>query len=217
MVFHPRRRQAHFAQQRVVHNQDKHYGELPTPFAWGGDAGPDGEVVYQVSLGSWMNLFAWALLLWSRRGQERGRVSLSFLFMKAVSCCVSLGLPPLCVPSRIVSQALGFLSPASLQRTHAVDGGRTAEEAARGTRPAAGTALSMNTQNGPAALEMTPRRKQFFRMVSEGLKVGFEGEDLSRVEKFVRYCKGELAYEPLGPLHQVGSRRRVTGTGLEVV
>eukprot|EP00903_Cladosiphon_okamuranus_P006964 g6778.t1 len=49
---------------------------------------------------------------------------------------------------------------------------------------------------------MTPRRKQFFRMVSEGLKVGFEGEDLSRVENFVRYCKGELAYKPLGPLHQ---------------
>lgn len=66
----------------------------------------------------------------------------------------------------------------------------------------------MNTQNGPA-LEMTPRRKQFFRMVSEGLKVGFEGEDLSRVENFVRYCKGELAYKSLGPLHQVGSRRRI--------
>lgn len=62
----------------------------------------------------------------------------------------------------------------------------------------------MNTQTGPS-LEMTPRRKQFFRMVSEGLKVGFEDEDLSRVENFVRYCKGELAYEPQGPLHQVGS------------
>lgn len=54
---------------------------------------------------------------------------------------------------------------------------------------------------------MTPRRKQFFRMVSEGLKVGFEGEDLSRVDNFVRYCKGELAYQPLGPLHQVGFGR----------
>lgn len=68
----------------------------------------------------------------------------------------------------------------------------------------------MNTRNEPQqkqqlkALEMTPRRKQFFRMVSEGLNVGFEGEDLSRVENFVRYCKGELEYKALGPLHQVG-------------
>lgn len=54
---------------------------------------------------------------------------------------------------------------------------------------------------------MTPRRKQFFRMVSEGLKVGFEGEDLSRVENFVRYCKKELDFEPQGPLHQVGQKR----------
>ena len=64
----------------------------------------------------------------------------------------------------------------------------------------------MNAQTGPS-LEMTPRRKQFFRMVSEGLKVGFEGEDLSRVENFVRYCQGELDFKPQGPLHQVGFRR----------
>lgn len=50
--------------------------------------------------------------------------------------------------------------------------------------------------------EMTPRRKQFFRMVSEGLGVGFEGKEISKVEKFVQYCKGELEYEALGPLHQ---------------
>lgn len=49
---------------------------------------------------------------------------------------------------------------------------------------------------------MTPRRKQFFSTVSEGLNVGFEGQDISRVEDFVRYCKGELDYDALGPLHQ---------------
>lgn len=54
----------------------------------------------------------------------------------------------------------------------------------------------------PPVLEMTPRRKQFFRTVSEGLKLGFEGQDISRVEKFVQYCKGELDYKALGPLHQ---------------
>ena len=82
--------------------------------------------------------------------------------------------------------------------------GQTTPGAVRclGTRRARGTAVSMNAQNSPA-LEMTPRRKQFFRMVSDGLKVGFEGQDLSRVENFVRYCKGELDYEALGPLHQV--------------
>lgn len=50
--------------------------------------------------------------------------------------------------------------------------------------------------------EMTTRRKQFFRMVSEGLSVGFEDRDILRVENFVRFCKGELDYEALGPLHQ---------------
>ncbi len=89
--------------------------------------------------------------------------------------------------------------------THPANGvGQTSPAAARchGTRRARGTALSMNTQQ-QQPLEMTPRRKQFFRMVSEGLKVGFEGEDLSRIESFVRYCKGELDYKSLGPFHQV--------------
>ncbi|CAM9307376.1 unnamed protein product [Discosporangium mesarthrocarpum] len=52
------------------------------------------------------------------------------------------------------------------------------------------------------APEMTPRRKQFFSMVSEGLQVGFENEDVSRVEEFVRYCRGELEPEVKGKLHQ---------------
>lgn len=74
----------------------------------------------------------------------------------------------------------------------------------------------MNSKNNPT-LEMTPRRKQFFRMVSEGLKVGFEGEDLSRVENFVRYCKGELDFKAMGPLHQVGFAGFFTGTDLAAV
>lgn len=32
--------------------------------------------------------------------------------------------------------------------------------------------------------------------------MGFEGQDISRVEKFVQYCKGELDYKAMGPLHQ---------------
>lgn len=68
----------------------------------------------------------------------------------------------------------------------------------------------MNTQQ-QQPLEMTPRRKQFFRMVSEGLKVGFEGEDLSRIENFVRYCKGELDFKALGPLHKVWFSRELAG------
>lgn len=57
-------------------------------------------------------------------------------------------------------------------------------------------------QQAQPILEMTPRRKQFFRTVSEGLRVGFEGQDVSRIEKFVQYCRGELPYEPQGMLHQ---------------
>lgn len=49
---------------------------------------------------------------------------------------------------------------------------------------------------------MTPRRKQFFKMAMEGLRVGFEGQDIAKVERFVQYCKGELDYEALGMLHQ---------------
>lgn len=48
---------------------------------------------------------------------------------------------------------------------------------------------------------MTPRRQQFFRMVSDGLRVGFEGQDISKIERFVQYCKGELSYEAQGVLH----------------
>ena len=61
---------------------------------------------------------------------------------------------------------------------------------------------SMAVQNSQPVLEMTPRRKQFFRTVSDGLGIGFEGQDISRVEKFVQYCKGELEYKAQAPLHQ---------------
>ncbi|CAM9814716.1 unnamed protein product [Pylaiella littoralis] len=113
----------------------------------------------------------------------------------------------------LAPMALGFVAPASLLRTHSADGGISSTVAiggrgssssrrsrGRSTRRGPET-VSMNSQNNPT-LEMTPRRKQFFRMVSEGLKVGFEGEDLSRVENFVRYCKGELDFKAMGPLHQ---------------
>lgn len=36
-------------------------------------------------------------------------------------------------------------------------------------------------QKKPPIPPMTPRRKQFFKMVSEGLRVGFEGQDISKV------------------------------------
>ncbi|CAM9509166.1 unnamed protein product, partial [Ectocarpus sp. 6 AP-2014] len=117
----------------------------------------------------------------------------------------------------LAPMALGFLAPISLPRgtsnpAGAISSATTATSAAAASscsgRRAPVTAVRMSTRNEPQqkqqlkALEMTPRRKQFFRMVSEGLKVGFEGEDLSRVENFVRYCKGELECKALGPLHQ---------------
>lgn len=39
-------------------------------------------------------------------------------------------------------------------------------------------------------------------MVSDGLHVGFEGQDVSKIERFVQYCKGELDYEAQATLHQ---------------
>lgn len=134
--------------------------------------------------------------------------------------------PPLCVrlgyPAHsfryLRVQALGFLSPISVY-THPHHGG---DIAARGRAQHQGVGArrvvtSMTAQEQeqkqpqqrqPQQLQkqpiakMTPRRKQFFRMVSEGLTVGFEGQDLTKVENFVRYCKGELDYEAQGPLHQ---------------
>eukprot|EP00904_Undaria_pinnatifida_P004273 jgi/Undpi1/13847/HiC_scaffold_9.g03498.m1 len=112
----------------------------------------------------------------------------------------------------LAPMALGFLAPVSLHtRPH---GGIVARGRVRqgvcsrrvGARMSAQEQEQQQQQQQqlrkqPIA-KMTPRRKQFFRMVSEGLTVGFEGQDLTRVENFVRYCKGELDYEALGPLHQ---------------
>lgn len=111
-------------------------------------------------------------------------------------------------------QALGFLSPGLLY-THPHHGGgiaargRAKHQGVGATRIVARMAAQEQEQKRqqrplqkqPIA-KMTPRRKQFFRMVSEGLTVGFEGQDLTKVENFVRYCKGELDYEAQGPLHQ---------------
>lgn len=114
------------------------------------------------------------------------------------------------VLSALGVQALGFLAPVSLHtRPHGgiVARGRVHQGVCSrrvGARMSAQEQEQQQQQQlrkQPIA-KMTPRRKQFFRMVSEGLTVGFEGQDLTRVENFVRYCKGELDYEALGPLHQ---------------
>lgn len=109
-------------------------------------------------------------------------------------------------------QALGFLVPTSLLTSSALGRIERSASANRNTHRHVKAGLAATRmeaqQTTPKELEkqpiaeMTPRRKQFFRMVSEGLGVGFEGQDVARVRDFVRYCKGELDYEAQGTLHQ---------------
>ncbi|CAM9149939.1 unnamed protein product [Choristocarpus tenellus] len=105
----------------------------------------------------------------------------------------------------LIPRVLGFVAPFPLlPMTH----GMVKSTGRMGAPKLEGTEVRVSSRNARGLVmqaqvaELTPRREQFFRMVSQGLEVGFENEDVSRVEDFVRYCRGELQPEVLETLHQ---------------